>query len=112
MQTRGGRRMTGSRHEDGSCAMREQATKIEVATFTDAAKTAALGALMLSRRQAPASWQTAARVQRRGYARPRRPAPSPSGVGFVGGFLLLDERDDRILDAIRVSPVPLNSLLA
>jgi fluoroquinolone transport system permease protein len=37
---------------------------------------------------------------------------APSGVGFVGGFLLLDERDDRILDAIRVTPVSVNSLLA
>jgi fluoroquinolone transport system permease protein len=36
---------------------------------------------------------------------------APSVVGFVGGFLLLDERDDRILDAIRVTPVPMSSLL-
>ncbi len=35
----------------------------------------------------------------------------PSLVGFIGGFLLLDERDDRILDAIRVTPVTLNALL-
>jgi len=35
----------------------------------------------------------------------------PSIVGFIGGFLLLDERDDRILDAIRVTPVSINSLL-
>jgi fluoroquinolone transport system permease protein len=36
----------------------------------------------------------------------------PSIVGFIGGFLLLDERDDRVLDAIRVTPVSLDSLLA
>jgi fluoroquinolone transport system permease protein len=36
---------------------------------------------------------------------------APSGVGFVGGFLLLDQRDDRILDAIRVTPVSVNTLL-
>src|SRR5690606_20269554 len=36
----------------------------------------------------------------------------PSFVGFIGGFLLLDERDDRVLDAMRVTPVPMRSLLA
>jgi fluoroquinolone transport system permease protein len=36
---------------------------------------------------------------------------APSVVGFIGGFLLLDERDERVLDAIRVTPVPINSLL-
>ena len=36
---------------------------------------------------------------------------APSFVGFIGGFLLLDERDDRVLDALRVAPVPMRSLL-
>lgn len=35
---------------------------------------------------------------------------APSMVGFVVGFLLLDERDDHVLDALRVTPVPLNDL--
>jgi fluoroquinolone transport system permease protein len=36
----------------------------------------------------------------------------PSVVGFISGFLLLDERDDRVLDAMRVTPVSMPSLLA
>ena len=36
---------------------------------------------------------------------------APSVVGFIRGFLLLDERDDRVLDAIRVTPVSMNGLL-
>ena len=36
---------------------------------------------------------------------------APSMVGFVVGFLLLDERDDQVLDAWRVTPVSLNDLL-
>jgi fluoroquinolone transport system permease protein len=35
---------------------------------------------------------------------------APSMVGFVVGFLLLDERDDHVLDAWRVTPVSLNDL--
>ena len=35
---------------------------------------------------------------------------APSMIGFVVGFLLLDERDDRVLDAWRVTPVSLNAL--
>jgi len=35
---------------------------------------------------------------------------APSMVGFVAGFLLLDERDDHVLDAWRVTPVSLNDL--
>lgn len=35
----------------------------------------------------------------------------PSFVGFVVGFLLLDERDDGVFDAMRVTPVSLRSLL-
>lgn len=30
---------------------------------------------------------------------------APSLIGFVSGFLFLDERDDRVLDVIRVSPI-------
>lgn len=37
---------------------------------------------------------------------------APSFIGFIVGFLLLDERDDRVLEAMRVTPVPLGSLLA
>ncbi len=36
---------------------------------------------------------------------------APTFIGFVVGFLLLDERDDRVLDAMRVTPVSLRSLL-
>jgi fluoroquinolone transport system permease protein len=36
---------------------------------------------------------------------------APAIVGFVGGFLLLDERDDRVLDALRVTPVSMRTLL-
>jgi fluoroquinolone transport system permease protein len=37
---------------------------------------------------------------------------APAFIGFVVGFLLLDERDDGVLDAMRVTPVPIRSLLA
>lgn len=37
---------------------------------------------------------------------------APTFVGFIVGFLLLDERDDRVLEAMRVTPVPMRSLLA
>jgi fluoroquinolone transport system permease protein len=36
---------------------------------------------------------------------------APAIVGFIGGFLLLDERDDRVLDALRVLPVSMRTLL-
>ena len=36
---------------------------------------------------------------------------APAVVGFVCGFMWLDERDDRVLDALRVTPVSLTSLL-
>lgn len=36
---------------------------------------------------------------------------APSVVGFIGGFLLLDERDDGVVDALRVTPVSMNVLL-
>jgi fluoroquinolone transport system permease protein len=36
---------------------------------------------------------------------------APAFVGFIGGFLLLDERDDHVLDALRATPVSMNSLL-
>jgi fluoroquinolone transport system permease protein len=36
---------------------------------------------------------------------------APGIVGFIGGFLLLDERDDRVLDALRVTPVSMRTLL-
>lgn len=39
-------------------------------------------------------------------------AIAPAFVGFIVGFLLLDERDDGIFDAMRTTPVPLRSLLA
>lgn len=35
----------------------------------------------------------------------------PAFAGFIVGFLLLDERDDGVFDAMRVTPVPLTSLL-
>ncbi|NNF56781.1 MAG: hypothetical protein HKN04_00930 [Rhodothermaceae bacterium] len=37
---------------------------------------------------------------------------TPAFVGFIVGFLLIDERDDGVLDAMRATPVPMNSLLA
>ena len=37
---------------------------------------------------------------------------TPAFVGFIVGFLLLDERDDGVLDAMRATPVSMNSLLA
>ena len=37
---------------------------------------------------------------------------APAFVGFIVGFLLLDERDDGVLEAMRVTPVRLRSLLA
>ena len=37
---------------------------------------------------------------------------TPAFVGFIVGFLLIDERDDGILDAMRATPVSMNSLLA
>ncbi len=37
---------------------------------------------------------------------------APAFVGFIVGFLLLDERDDGILDAMRTTPVSLGSLIA
>jgi fluoroquinolone transport system permease protein len=36
----------------------------------------------------------------------------PTFVGFIAGFLLLDERDDGVLRAMQVTPVSLRSLLA
>ena len=36
---------------------------------------------------------------------------APTVVGMVVGFLLLDERDDRTLQALQVTPVPLRSYL-
>lgn len=37
---------------------------------------------------------------------------APTLIGMVIGFLLLDERDDRTLQALQVTPVPLPALLA
>lgn len=37
---------------------------------------------------------------------------APALVGMVVGFLLLDQRDDRTLTALQVTPLPLNSYLA
>jgi fluoroquinolone transport system permease protein len=36
---------------------------------------------------------------------------APAIVGFISGFLLLDERDDGVLDALRVTPVSMRTLL-
>lgn len=37
---------------------------------------------------------------------------APGMIGMVVGFLLLDERDDRVLSALMVTPIPLTSYLA